>query len=94
MELLPGICPIKQAPYRLNPKKRELLSKEVDLLENNLAEPSNSEWASPCILVPKPDGTASMCTDYRRVNVVTRSDAYPLPLIDNIIDSVGNAKCY
>ncbi|KAJ8026467.1 hypothetical protein HOLleu_31290 [Holothuria leucospilota] len=54
-------------------------------------EPSNSEWSSPCILVPKADGGYRFCTDYRKVNAVTRTDSYPIPRIDDCIDRVGKA---
>ena len=43
------------------------------LLDNDFIEPSQSEWSSPCILVPKPDGTFRMRTDYRKVNSVTKN---------------------
>jgi hypothetical protein len=85
--------PIKQHPYRLNPEKQSYLKKEVQyLLENDFIEPSKSDWSSPCILVPKPDGTYRMCTDYRKVNSVTKTDSYPIPRIDDCIDKVGKAK--
>ena len=56
--------PIKQLFYRISPHKR----KHLDNLENNIARPSTSSWASPCILVPKPDKTSRFCTDFRKVN--------------------------
>lgn len=87
-----GARPIKQPPYRTSPWKREIMRNEVDfLLTNGLAERSDSEWASPCILVPKPDGSHRMCTDYRMVNKLTRQDCYPLPRMDDIIDQLGEA---
>ncbi|XP_042875418.1 uncharacterized protein LOC122255445 [Penaeus japonicus] len=87
-----GTCPIKQAPYRVSPKKRDILKEEVKfLLDHDLIERSKSEWASPCVLVPKFDGTMRMCTDYRKVNAHTRSDSFPLPRIDDIIDALGDA---
>lgn len=80
------------APYRMSPQKKDILREEVQfLLKHDLVEKSKSEWASPCILVPKADGSMQMCTDYRQVNARTRSDSFPLPRIDDIIDSVGNA---
>ena len=52
---------IKQHPYRVNPLKRAYLKKEIEyMLENNITEPSKSEWSSPCILVPKPDGSLGL----------------------------------
>ena len=62
------------------------------LLENGLAEPSDSSWASPSLLVPKPDGSHRLCTDYRKVNALTCADSFPPPRIDDIIDSIGEAK--
>ncbi|XP_063856508.1 uncharacterized protein LOC135098191 [Scylla paramamosain] len=86
VKVLPGTFPIKQSPYRVNPRKREQMQKEVQyLLEQGLAIPSSSPWASPCLLVPKEDGQLRFCTDYRRVNAVTIPDAYPLPRVDDLI---------
>ena len=84
--------PIKQCPYRVDPHKKNIMSKEVSyLMENDLAEPSNSPWASPCVLVPKPDGTFRLCTDYRKLNHVTKKDSFPLVRIDDLIDDVGKS---
>ncbi|PWI46234.1 hypothetical protein CEE45_17880, partial [Candidatus Heimdallarchaeota archaeon B3_Heim] len=85
--------PIKQHPYRLSPIKAEYLQKEVQyMLENNIIEPSNSNWSSPCILVPKKDGSYRFCTDFRKVNAVTKTDSYPIPRIEDCIDKDGTAK--
>ena len=85
--------PIKQQPYRMNPLKQKYLQNEVKyLLENDFIEPSQSNYSSPCILVPKSNGTYRMCTDYRKVNSVTKTDSFPIPRIDDCIDKVGNSK--
>ena len=85
--------PIKQHPYRLNPTKAKYLDQEIQyLLENDFTEHSQSSWSSPCILVPKPDGSYRMCTDYRKVNNLTKSDNFPIPRIDDCVDKIGNAK--
>ena len=85
--------PIKQHPYRVNPVQLEHIRKEVDyMLENDLIMPSKSEWSSPCVLVPKSDGSIRFCIDYRKVNQVTKQDTYPIPRIDDLIDRVSNAK--
>ena len=52
-----GSKPIKQHPYRMNTTKLQYLKEEIQhLLDNDFIEPSQSDWISPCILVPKPDG--------------------------------------
>ena len=56
--------PIKQHPYRVNPVKRDYIHKEVAyMMEHRIVEPSQSPWSSPCVLVPKADGTWRFCTD-------------------------------
>ncbi|XP_072051590.1 uncharacterized protein [Amphiura filiformis] len=85
--------PIKQHPYRLNPQKMKCLKQEIDyMLENGIIEPSKSEWSSPCIMVPKPDGSFRVVADMRQVNKCSKTDSYPIPRIDDCIDRVGNAK--
>ena len=93
VELIDGSKPVKQHPYRMNPVKQQILREEVQyLLDNDFIEPSQSEWSSPCILVPKPDGKFRMCTDYIKVNSVTKTDTFPIPRIDDCIDNIGQAK--
>ena len=85
--------PIKQHPYRLNPQKEEYLKNEVQyILDNDFIEPSQSNWSSQCLLVPKPDQIYRMCTDFRKLNSVTETDTFPIPWIDDCIDTVGKAK--
>lgn len=81
--------PIKQHPYRMNPLKQKHCQTEIDyMLENDMIEPSSSPWSSPCLLVPKPDGSFRFCTDFRKVNSITKTDSYPLPRIEDCIDKV------
>lgn len=85
--------PVKQHPYRVNPRKREIMKVEVEyLLKHGLAIPSQSPWSSPCLLVPKQDSTYRFCTDYRKVNNLTKPDSFPLPRIEDCIDRVGTAR--
>lgn len=84
--------PIRQRFYRASQEKRKYIDIEVDyLLDNGLAEPSASAWASPCLLVNKPDGTFRFCTDYRKLNAITKPDSFPLPRIEDCVDQVGAA---
>lgn len=85
--------PVKQRFYRVAPEKREIMEKEIKyMLDHNIAEPSSSDWASPCLLVGKPDGTVRFCTDFRKVNSLTKPDCFPLPRIEDCVDQVGSAK--
>ena len=91
--LVEGAKPVRRYPYRLSTEKKKLMRQEVQyLLDNGLAEPSKSPWASPCILVEKDDGSPRLCTDYRQLNRVTQEDPYPMKRIDDLIDEVSSAK--
>jgi hypothetical protein len=46
------------------------------------------------VLVPKKDGLTRFCVDYRRLNVITKKEVYPLPRIDHILDSLAQAKYF
>ena len=72
--------------------EQEAISKEIGyMLENNIIEKSNGLWSSPCILIPKPDGSFRFCTDYRKVNNITKTDSFPITRIDDLIDKMGNS---
>jgi hypothetical protein len=64
------------------------------MLKAEVIEPATSEWASPIVLVAKPDGSARFCVDYRKLNAITVRDSYPLPRMDECIDSLGDAKIF
>ena len=60
--------------------------------DNDFIEPGQSEWSSPCILVAKPDGTYRMCTDYRKVNNMSKTDTFPIPRMDDYIGKIRHSK--
>lgn len=87
--------PIRQPPRRLPLGKRLIEKEEVaKMLKRGVIEPSNSAWASPVVLVTKKDGTPRFCLDYRKLNDCTVKDAYPLPRVDDCIDSLSGAKYF
>jgi hypothetical protein len=87
-------APVSVPPYRLTPQKKDFLKKEIDeLIEIGIVEECDSPWAAPVVLVPKPDGTLRLCVDYRKLNAVTVPDAYPLPRMDDLLQSMGRIGC-
>jgi hypothetical protein len=64
------------------------------MLAQQVIEPATCEWASPIVLVPKPDGALRFCVDYRRLNMKTVPDTYPLPHMYECIDSLGDATVF
>ena len=87
--------PIKQRPYRVPETKRKIIEEEVQkMLIADIIKPSKSPWSSPVVLVTKPDGSARFCVDYRKLNAVTKRDAYPIPRIDDTLDALGKARFF
>ena len=65
-----------------------------DMLNRAVIQPSNSPWASPVVLAQKRDGSFHFCIDYRKVNAVSQKDAYPLPRIDDTLDTLAGSKWF
>ena len=88
-------APIKQSPRR-PPLAATAAEDEIlnEMLSTGVIEPSNSSWASPVCLVKKKDGTYRFCVDYRRVNAVSKKDAFPVPDIQDALDHLRGAKYF
>ncbi|KAG1252299.1 hypothetical protein G6F65_017981 [Rhizopus arrhizus] len=87
--------PISHRPYRISPLEAEHLQKELNkYCKLGVISPSNSPWAAPVILVKKKNGDYRMVIDYRKLNAKTKKDAYPLPRIDDLLDTLGKAKVF
>ena len=87
--------PIKQQPRRppmaFAADERSIIEEQ---LKAGVIKESTSPWASPCVYVKKRDGSTRQCIDYRRLNEVTRKDAYPLPRVSDCLDSICGAKYF
>ena len=78
-------------PIDLIQRNKNTFKRSSVFVRNDLIEPSKSNWSSPCILVPKPNGSYRLCTDCRKVNTLTKTDTYTISRIDDYIDKIGNA---
>ena len=87
--------PIKQSCRRAPPSKREHVRQLIqDMLKKDVIQPSSSPWASPVVIVQKKDGSYRFCVDYRKINTITRKDAYPLPRIDDTIEALSGSQWF
>ena len=88
-------APIRQHVRRVPPHRREEIHTLLDeMLQKKVVQPSDSPWASPVVLVKKKDGSSRFCIDYRKVNNITRKDAYPLPRIDDTLDTLAGSQWF
>jgi hypothetical protein len=93
--IIQDAVPISQPPYRCNPKYKQFLQEEVLRMEQQeLIRKSASPWASPVVIVDKKEGDKCLCINYRKLNAITKADVYPLPRIDDMLESFGEATWF
>ena len=90
-----GHIPPCQAPYRVHEEARQTVQETVHyLMGHGLVQNSLSDYGAPVTLAKKPDGTWRFCTDYRRLNAITKEAKYPLPRIEDCLDQLRGAKIF
>jgi len=95
IHLKPGAVPVRQHPYKAGPLAREREKAEVERMRAmGVIEPSTGEWDSPVVMGPKPGGSVGFWIDYRKLNLMTVKDAYPIRRMDECIDSLGDARVF
>ena len=87
--------PFKEAYRRIPPQMYDEVKTHLqEMLDLGAIRPSNSPWASAIVLVRKKDGRLRFCIDLRKLNNRTVKDAYSLPRIESILDSLGGAQIF
>jgi len=85
----------KARVYPLSRNEREEVQQFIqDHLQKGYIRPSKSPQTSPVFFVGKKDGGKHMVMDYRRLNKQTVKNNYLLPLITDLVDSMGNKKLF
>lgn len=81
--------------YRMSVEEEGELRKQIDTyLRLKQIRPSHSQYAAPVLFVKKKDGRFRMCVDYRLLNKYTVRNQYPLPRIDELIDSLQGSHYF
>jgi len=87
--------PIYQRPYKTSIREKEIIEEVVDeWIKEGIAEPCSSEFTSPILIVKKKDDFPRVCIDYRKINKVIVKDRFPLPLIEDQIDQLVEARIF
>jgi len=88
--------PVRQRPYRLNPRYKEKIRVEIaKMLEVGIVEPvEESKWISPMVVQDNKIGEIQICVDLRKLNDSCVTDPFPTPFNDKVIDNVGGQEFY
>ena len=80
----------------MNPNYAKAVKKDLEkLLKAGFIEPvDQATWLSPIVVVLKKNGKLRICVDFRRLNAATKKDLYPLPFIDEVLDTVIGYAAY
>ena len=99
LDLKPGATPFKYAPYKTAYEQMDEIERQINkLLAAGFIRPSNSNYASPVLMVPKKQIGDKlewrMCIDYRKLNSMTIKDHYPLPNIQSLYRKFAGNKIF
>ena len=88
-------APVAVRPYRYPTSHKDELERQcTTMIEQGLIQRSTSAFSSPVLLVKKADGTWRFCVDYRALNAITVKDAYPIPVVDELLDELNGARFF
>ncbi|CAI7733511.1 unnamed protein product [Closterium sp. NIES-54] len=92
--------PVYQRRRRMSPGDRDIAEEKCkELLEAGLIRESTSEYAAATVVAARKDLTGEtisrrMCGDYRGLNRVTKSDRYPMPVVEELFDELSKGRVY
>ena len=91
-----NVRPIRQPQRRMNPTLKYIVKTGLqNLLKVDFIYPIfDSQWVSPLMVVLKKNGKWRICVDYRELNKVTLNDHFPLPFIDQVLDTLAGKKLF
>ena len=98
IDLLPEATPIKKRPYKLAHKYKEIVKSEIDnMLTTGIIYPiDQSEWGAPMVVQSKRHDPKKLKgrVDYRCLNKATKTDPFPTPFAEEILNEVAGHECY
>jgi hypothetical protein len=90
----PSLRPVKQKRRVFAPKRNNAIMEEVDklLMANFIREVFYLDWLANVVMVKKNTGKWQMCVDFTDLNKACPKDSFPLPRIDQLVDSTAGHK--
>ncbi|XP_035823161.1 uncharacterized protein [Zea mays] len=93
--LVPGAVPVHVRPYRYPPAIKDEIERQVSvMLQSGIIQPSTSPFSSSVLLVKKKDNSWRFCVDFRHLNAITVKTSFPVPVIEELLDELGQASWF
>jgi len=91
LKIYPNAKPVHQKPRKQSVERQNFIWDEVRKLLHTgfIEEVFHPEWLANPVVIPKANGKLRMCIDYTYLNKACPRDPYPLPRIDQIVDSTS-----
>lgn len=95
INLVENARPLRFAPARHSPAQKGVITSAIkEMLADGVVRESKGEWATPVVLAPKPGGKWRVCCDFRPLNTVTRSESFPIPRPEDVLDRLAKSKWF
>jgi len=93
--LKPGTSPVTIRPYLYTAAHKDELERQcATMIQQGIVRHNDSAFSSPVILVMKADGSWRFCVDYHALNALMVTDAFPIPVVDELLDELHGAKFF
>ena len=95
IELVPNAQPPARAPYKMSPPELKELRKQLkESVDAGYVRPSKAPYGASVLFQKKHDGLLMLCIDYRALNELTMKYKYPIPLIADLFDQLGDVTWF
>ena len=97
IRLDPNVKPVAQKARRIPYGLQSKVEAKLDELESlGIIEKVEgpAKWASPLVIVPKPNGEIRLCTDMRKANEAIVREKFPIPTVDDILHEINGSEVF
>jgi hypothetical protein len=93
--LVAGYSPVHVCPYRYPPLIKDEIERQIAaMLAEGIIQHSTNSFSSSVLLVKKKDSSWRFCVDFRRLNAITVKSVFPVPVIEELLDELGQASWF